>query len=221
MQIPHGNITDWASATSGFLTSDVDYVTSVSSAFGVSGGLLSLNSVNYGETSFANQNLNTGSSPDFSGLSVSTGTVVGFRIDASFGAGYWMGFLGSPYALNINVPNDAGTKRFVAISTTSDDSPTGIITNGINFYPLDCKITTSSGLLTVSGNLISSGTVTGSSGIVSDYLSGDYGLTWGSLPTFPTGANGMYVVLWNTNAGVLSGRIYVYANGVWHYSALT
>jgi hypothetical protein len=67
--------------------------------------------------------------------------------------------------------------------------------------------------LSSSGNLIATGTVTGSLGVISDYLSGAYGATWGSLPSMPTGTNGMMIVLYNTSTS--TARIYVYANGAW------
>jgi hypothetical protein len=63
------------------------------------------------------------------------------------------------------------------------------------------------------GNLNIAGTLT------EKYMSGAYGVAWGSLPSMPTGTNGMYIVLWNTDTG--SGRMYVYANGAWNYANLT
>jgi hypothetical protein len=50
------------------------------------------------------------------------------------------------------------------------------------------------------------------------YLSGDYGLTW--TQTMPTGVNGLCVIVYNSNAGVLASRTYYYSNSGWHYIAL-
>lgn len=50
--------------------------------------------------------------------------------------------------------------------------------------------------------------------------SGDYAADWSGY-TPPTGANGMTLQAWNSNAGVLAGRIYSYCGGGWHYMGLT
>ena len=52
-----------------------------------------------------------------------------------------------------------------------------------------------------------------------NYLTGAYGAAWGSLPSFPFTTNGGFMILWNTDTS--TGRIYAYASGGWHYSALT
>jgi hypothetical protein len=52
-----------------------------------------------------------------------------------------------------------------------------------------------------------------------NYLSGAYGATWGSLPSFPTAVNGNYYVLYDTTTA--TSRIYCYSNNGWHWSALT
>jgi hypothetical protein len=83
------------------------------------------------------------------------------------------------------------------------------------------------GNLNVAGNIIVSGnsTVTGNimstnGAIVSKTFLGHYGVAWGSLPTFPTGIEGMYIVVWNTDASP-EGRLYIYIDASWHYSVLT
>lgn len=62
------------------------------------------------------------------------------------------------------------------------------------------------------------GFATATNGFVTKYMSGDYGLTW--TQTMPTGVNGMMVTVYNSNAGILSSRWYIYTNGAWKYSAL-
>lgn len=69
------------------------------------------------------------------------------------------------------------------------------------------------------GNVDVRGILTALGGLVTRYMSGDYGLTW--TQTMPTGINGMMVTVYNSNAGILSSRWYVYSNSVWRYTALT
>jgi hypothetical protein len=69
--------------------------------------------------------------------------------------------------------------------------------------------------LDTSGNLVVAGAVTATEGVITDYLSGAYGATWGSLPSFPTPTNGMMVLLYNTDTS--ESRIYVYSNGAWDF----
>jgi hypothetical protein len=54
------------------------------------------------------------------------------------------------------------------------------------------------------------------------YMSGDYGAAWATFtPPAPTSlANGSMVVAYNSNAGVLASRLYVYSNGGWVSAAL-
>lgn len=73
------------------------------------------------------------------------------------------------------------------------------------------------------GNGIFMGTLTttkliASGGIETKYMSGDYGLTW--TQTMPTGTNGMIVIVYNSNVGILLSREYIYSNGAWHYIAI-
>jgi hypothetical protein len=58
-----------------------------------------------------------------------------------------------------------------------------------------------------------------SSDIAIEYNTGDYGIAWATY-TPPTGRDGRIVVVWNSNLGVLAGRIYAYVGGAWHYAAL-
>lgn len=52
--------------------------------------------------------------------------------------------------------------------------------------------------------------------IVTTYQSGDYAIDWSTI-SLPTGTNGMMVIAYNSNAGVLSSREYIYTNSAWHY----
>lgn len=58
------------------------------------------------------------------------------------------------------------------------------------------------------------------SGVTTQYISGDYGLTWTDI-SLPSGTNGQIFVAYNSNDGVLASRYYAYSNGAWHYMALT
>ena len=98
---------------------------------------------------------------------------------------------------------------------TSVDSDLFVVTDG----QLLLKNTfwqKSSGSLIVAGNISSAyGYCKGVAGIVTDYLTGAYGVTWGSLPEFPTGVNGMHIMLYNTD--LAESRIYIYSNGAWTF----
>jgi hypothetical protein len=71
---------------------------------------------------------------------------------------------------------------------------------------------------TTSGSLILAGGLTVGGQNTVYYMSGDYGLTW--TQTMPSGVNGLMVTVYNSNAGILASRWYVYTNGAWKYSAL-
>jgi hypothetical protein len=147
------------------------------------------------------------SSPTFAGLTVNgdlhvnVGNVHGITVNCTSG--------NSPY---LRLCTSSSYHNY-AIATIYNGDFLEFLVGASGTAPL-----TSIASLDPSGNLIVSGTVTGSLGVVSDYLSGAYGVTWGSLPSFPTATNGMYIILWNTNTS--TGRIYCYAGGAWHYSAL-
>ena len=68
--------------------------------------------------------------------------------------------------------------------------------------------------LVICGNLDIAGTLT------EKYISGDYGALWASI-SLPSGVNGMQLVAYNSNAGVLASRLYIYSNSAWHYVMLT
>lgn len=73
---------------------------------------------------------------------------------------------------------------------------------------------TSTFILDPSGNLAIIGTLT------EKYVSGDYGALWASI-SLPTGVNGMQFTAYNSNAGVLGSRLYIYSNSAWHYITIT
>jgi len=72
--------------------------------------------------------------------------------------------------------------------------------------------------LTASAGVITSAGLTVGGQITGYYMSGDYGLTW--TQSMPSGVNGMMVTIYNSNAGILASRWYIYTNGAWKYSAL-
>ena len=73
--------------------------------------------------------------------------------------------------------------------------------------------------VTSSGTLIG-GTLTVPNGVIGSYLSGNYGASWASI-SLPSGVNGMQLVAYNSNAGVLASRLYIYTNSAWHYIMIT
>jgi hypothetical protein len=157
-----------------------------------------LPTVTYGMTNFADQSLLTSSSPAFQNLTLS-------------------GYLGLNNLGKCIVYNSDPTNYFLSFATAAYGSWCfGVNSGGYSPMFQIYEVNTAKSLLALdsSGDLTVSGYVASA-----NYLSGAYGATWESLPSFPTAVNGNYYVLWNTNLGV--GRIYCYANGAWHWSALT
>jgi hypothetical protein len=176
--------------------------------------------------SIINQDLTTDASPTFANILLGTGTIQ-FTNGTNTETLSW-----GKYGLHLDfVGPDAGA--FVIGNKGELFYDSGVNGFGFDTYDFDPSITFwvksnlmhigqyfSSPLISMDiyGNLISVGYLQGKLGIITDYLSGDYGLTW--TQTMPTGINGMIIVVYNSNAGVLASRLYVYSNSGWHYTAL-
>ena len=100
--------------------------------------------------------------------------------------------------------------KTIWLSTTSKHTSSTVISDKFRVLGTDLstKLNLSEDVLTVYG------------GIVTRYDSGDYGLTWASY-TPPTGFNGLMVIVYNSNSGILSSRIYIYTNSGWHNMAIS
>jgi len=190
--ITHSQISDWDSATSGFLTTSTQYIRSVNG----SGLLVTVGGVL--ECIDVNQGVLTTSTPLFSGLTIQNVANVSSLIETT---GNTVALLKIQRAQSSGSYNQLWSIGLLASSTV------------LNFGVINGNSVNQLMSLSSSGNLIATGTVTGSLGVISDYLSGAYGATWGSLPSMPTGTNGMMIVLYNTSTS--TARIYVYANGAW------
>jgi hypothetical protein len=189
--ITHSQISDWSTATSGFLTSQT--VSAVTSANGLSlsGGTLSFSAsptfttVNgytlSTEFGYLNQAVLTTSTPTFVGLAISTISPTLTFYDSTAGG------------MEFQINDAGGVLTFVNAGVFS-----GIFKMTLDSY----------------GNLVTVGYCASA-----NYLSGAYGATWGSLPSFPTAVNGNYYVLYDTTTA--TSRIYCHSNGGWHWSALT
>ena len=264
ISITHSQLTDWASATSSFLTSDDDSAYETITALGSWGGssnLVTLGTVTTGSWSATNISLSKIPTMDIAhipyGLSagiVGLGNVENTALSTWTGSsniakvggsvnGYVLatefGYLNQA-VLTSSSPSFAGltvtgvaSPSIVIADVTSTRLPALYFIRGSTNYGstiyTDYKIQDNGGVLRFysdasstelnvmsidgAGNLNIAGTLT------EKYMSGAYGVAWGSLPSMPTGTNGMYIVLWNTDTG--SGRMYVYANGAWNYANLT
>lgn len=169
-----------------------------------------------------NQALLTTSSPTFLNLTLTGAITMTENVDASFlnltNSNATTGY--SMLNLNESTSGDWGTITMTTsrvglyITEAGTKNPIEVHVGSNTIFKVDVN-----GKITTLNNVSATGTITASSGIISDYLSGAYGAAWGSLPTFPTGTNGMSIVLWNTDTS--TGRTYTYANGGWHYTAMT
>lgn len=125
-----------------------------------------------------------------------------------------------PYYTAMQIKDSGNTARNIMYLTDSD---LRIFTgySGASKYIAFRDFADSINTFTVdnTGNGIFANTVTGTNGVITLYMSGNYGLTW--TQTMPTGVNGMIVIVYNSNAGILSSREYVYTNSAWHWIALT
>jgi hypothetical protein len=161
-------------------------------------------------SSYLNQGVLTSSTPIFAGLTVSDATVNQFVLESSG--------VGSQVGMFWTNSNSGAVAYFGLVSTIGQlytASPIGTLvircdTGNIAFSHSG----TLTALLDTSGDLVTVGYCASA-----NYLSGAYGATWGSLPSFPTAVNGNYYVLYDTTTA--TSRIYCYSNNGWHWSALT
>lgn len=152
--------------------------------------------IDYSDTDFADQPLLTSSHASFSTITASGG--VDNQLKLSSGRGIAWGGVLKQYA-------DGGDMLFSSIGALKSD------TDGQD------NLGTSS-LRWLNGYFY--GKVIAESGVITRYDTGDYGVAWASY-TPPTGTNGLIIIVYNSNAGVLASREYVYTAGAWHYIIIT
>ena len=205
LSLTHNNITDWSSATSSFLTQSTQYISSFSGVGNVNNGLLTVNAVN---AVTANEGLVLiGNTLSLSNVPYSVTNFADKNLLTS----------SSPTFSSVIVKNNlltydqVNTNNYWKFLSASNVFYFEVVIGGINTAPLTLD---SSGNLAISGNMVIDGTLT------EKYMSGDYGALWASI-SLPSGVNGMQLVAYNSNAGVLASRLYIYSNSAWHYVMLT
>jgi hypothetical protein len=221
INIIYSQISDWNSATSSFLTSSTQYIRSISiyggsvsgsgqltindiydvsanQGMSVSSGVLSLSGVPYSVTNFANQFLLTTSNPTFNSLTLSSYFQLENNIKITWAGSYWQIGYESPPSYASYVTTSA-----MVIDVYANANQGFMIRAG------------TSSLLEISSN-----GAFFSVPIVNKYMSGDYGALWASI-SLPSGTNGMQLIAYNSNTGVLASRLYIYTNSAWHYIMLT
>jgi hypothetical protein len=142
------------------------------------------------EFGYLNQAVLTTSSPTFAGLTVTSAGGTLITLKTT-----------GTNEINFNLIRTGGTASNWDIYLPSGSTD-------LRFYYGGDRMT-----LDASGNLAVAGTLT------EKYMSGDYGVAWASI-SLPSGTNGMQLVAYNSNAGILASRLYVYTNGAWHYIAI-
>ena len=151
------------------------------------------------EFGYLNQAVLTSSSPSFAGLTVtgvaSPSIVIADVTSTRLPALYFIRGstnYGSTIYTDYKIQDNGGVLRFYSDASSTE----------LNVMSIDGA-----------GNLNIAGTLT------EKYMSGDYGVAWASI-SLPSGTNGMQLVAYNSNAGILASRLYVYTNGAWHYIAI-
>ena len=164
----------------------------------VSGSGLSVSGSGQLTDSYLNQAVLTSSDSTFNSLTVTSYVNLGNNIKVTWAGSYWQIGYESPPNYASHVTNSA-----MVIDVYANANQGFMIRAG----------TTS--LLEISGDgAFFSVPITGK------YMSGDYGALWGSI-SLPSGVNGMQLIAYNSNAGVLASRLYIYTNSAWHWSVLT
>jgi hypothetical protein len=192
LSITYDQINDWSSATSSFLTSSSNL-----NANNINSGVVGASyipTITYKMTNFTDQNLLTISNPVFVNVTGSNFLTTGLKF-RNYGIDQYSSATNTA-AVNLNFYGyQDGANYF----------------RNVDIY--DGKQNLIARFQGSTGNLIITGTITGY------YESGDYGVAWASI-SLPSGSNGMMFTAYNSNAGVLASRLYIYSNSAWHYIAI-